>query len=139
MQTGETVMDICRIGASFISRSYSFWEPSPILGTKTRKFTMGQMVFSPTWSKSKNFAVAPMRTFCFVTLTLRNPRMEIGEIIPDMLHRWFSLMHVLIFGDPPSSPFLKGGGSKTSVFVKVENWQLTTTGRNMKKNQKRKC
>jgi len=42
-----------------------------------------------------------MGTFCFVMLTLRNLPLEIGKLLGYMLHRWFSLTHVLVFGDPP--------------------------------------
>jgi len=42
MQTGEIVMDICHIGASFIRRSW-FWGTIPnfFTGQKNRNFTMG--------------------------------------------------------------------------------------------------
>jgi len=52
-------------GASLMGRSY-FWQDPPL-------FFRGQ--------KNENLTMAPMVTFCFVTLTLRNPPMEIGEII----------------------------------------------------------
>jgi len=41
-----------------------------------------------------------MGTFCFVFVILRNPSMEIGDIIRNMSHSRFSLMHVLVFGGP---------------------------------------
>jgi len=50
--------------------------------------------------------MVPMGTFCFVTLTLRTPPMEIGELLGYISHNWFSLTHVLFFG---TIPFFTGG------------------------------
>jgi len=46
-QTGEIVMDICRIGVSFID-SFSFEEPSPIFkGQKMKVYNRAYELFSP--------------------------------------------------------------------------------------------
>jgi len=52
--------------------------------------------------------MAPMGTFCFVFLILRNLPMEIGQIIGIYVAHWFlTNTHVLVFG-LPSPIFYKG-------------------------------
>jgi len=62
-----------------MGRSY-FWQDPPIFSQAKKK---------------TNFAMGPTSTFCFVTLTLRNQPVEIGEIIKDM---YISVKHVLVLG-----------------------------------------
>jgi len=62
------LLRICDVGASLMSQSY-FWQDDPPI------FLSGP--------ENENFTVAPKSTSCFVTL--RNPSMEIGEIIEDIL------------------------------------------------------
>ena len=47
----------------------------------------------------------PMGSFCFVVLILRNPLMQIGEIIGICVAQWVLTMHVLAFGEPPQFQF----------------------------------
>ena len=57
--------------------------------------------------KNENFTMAPMGTFCFVFLILRNPPMEIGEIIRDICRTMGSHYRTSwSWEDPPQ--FLQG-------------------------------
>jgi len=61
------IIHVYDVGASLMSRTY-FWQDPPLFLA----------------AKNKNFTMAPMGTFCFVVLILRNPPMEIREIIGDI-------------------------------------------------------
>jgi len=82
--------------------------------------------------KNENFTMAPMGTFCFVMLTLRNPPVEVREIIGIYVTQMVLSNARLSFGGP-SPVFMVFMGEreeqKTSIlgniFNKVRNWWLT--------------
>ena len=67
-----------------------------------------------------------MGTFCFVTLTLRNPLMEIEKLLGYVAQVVLANVR-LGFGGPSS--ILQGGGAKNAnlgnIFDKVRDWQFT--------------
>ena len=63
-------MDICGVGATLMGSLNFGQNPPPIF----------------SGAQKNNFTMALMGNFCFVVLNLRNPVMEIGEIIEDIHH-----------------------------------------------------
>jgi len=86
---GETVTDICCVRATLMGRSY--------FGQSPPRFFSG----------AKKIKMAPMGTFCFVTLNLRNPQWRSGKLLRIYISHMVLTNACPRFGGP--SPILTGG------------------------------
>ena len=105
-QTGEAVMDICRIGASFVSMGISFRGTLPILGEDLE-------VYNGAWG------------FYFSRPKLRHAQKTIREIVTDICGVWASLTGRSYFWhDPPL--FFQGSNNDNFIMAPMDTFCFVT-------------